>query len=390
MKNFISDNRDYLLFVCAAVFWGFGEGMYIYYQTIYMEQLGAQPVLIGACFSIIGISQMLIQTPAGYLTDRYGRRPLLWVGWLIAVSSVWIFFLAKTITVFLIGLFVNGLMAVGFPGQYSYIASATKKMSPSRALTLMLSFTFTGNALGTYISSQITTQYGIRVVYLLAAISVTISAFFVLNLRPQLVEKMSDITPKRSILRNRQLVIFMGILMVVSLGITLPYILASNFMQNQVGLDLSEIGALGVTAGVGNVVILLIAGSLHPAVAFLIGQALLGSFAGILWLGKSMALYHLAYFCLGGIWLTKMIAVALVKPMVRDEEVGLAIGMAETNKAIAMIGAPFLAGMLYQISPEKPFSVGFGIICVGLLLSIAFFSFQNKPIQLVERFNLTK
>jgi len=76
--------------------------------------------------------------------------------------------------------------------------------------------------------------------------------------------------------------------------------------------------------------------------------------------------------------------------MVRDEEVGLAIGMAETNKAIAMIGAPFLAGMLYQISPEKPFSVGFGIICVGLLLSIAFFSFQNKPIQLVERFNLTK
>jgi MFS family permease len=105
---------------------------------------------------------------------------------MLAVCSV--VFLAKTITVFLIGLFINASMAIGWPGQYSYIAATTQKMSPSRALTLMMSFTFTGSALGTFVSSRINPVYGIRSVYLLAAIFVTISAVFILMLRPQPVE----------------------------------------------------------------------------------------------------------------------------------------------------------------------------------------------------------
>ena len=385
MKNFIREYRDYLLFMGGAVFWGLGEGMYIYYQTIYMEQLGAQPVLIGACFSIIGVVQMVIQTPAGYLTDRYGRRPMLWAGWLIAVSSVWIYYFAQSIPVFLIGLFVNGLMAVGWPAQYSYIATATNKMSPSRSLTLMMSFTFIGNVLGTLISSQVSAGSGIRIVYLLAAISVTISALFILSLRPQVVEKHPIISKDQGLLRNRRLMIFMAILLVVSMGITLPYILASNFLQNQVGLNLREIGSLGVIAGIGNVIVLLFVGNLNPILAFLIGQALLGAFSGILWLGQGTVLFHLAYFCLGGIWLTKMIAVALVKQMVRAEEMGLAIGMAETLKALAMILAPFLAGLLYQVSPEKPFSFGFGVVAAGFILTLAFFSLQSKSVLFSQR-----
>ncbi len=387
MKNFVKEYRDYLLFMGGAVFWGLGEGMYIYYQTIYMEQLGAQPVLIGACFSIIGVVQMVIQTPAGYLTDRYGRRPMLWAGWLIAVSSVWIYYFAQSITVFLIGLFVNGLMAVGWPAQYSYIATATHKMSPSRSLTLMMSFTFIGNVLGTLISSQVSADSGIRIVYLLAAISVTVSALFVLSLRPQVVEKHPIVSKDQGILRNGRLMIFMAILLVVSMGTTLPYILASNFLQNQVGLNLREIGSLGVIAGIGNVVVLLFVGNLNPILAFLIGQALLGAFSGILWLGQGTVLYRLAYFCLGGIWLTKMIAVALVKQMARAEDMGLAIGMAETLKALAMILAPFLAGLLYQVSPEKPFSFGFGVVAAGFILTLAFYSLQTKSILFNQRTN---
>jgi MFS family permease len=387
-KTFFRENRDYLLFVLAAVFWGLGEGMYIYYQTIYMEQLGAQPVLIGAWFSLIGVVQMLIQTPAGYLTDRYGRRPLLSIGWLLAVSSVWIFFLAENITVFLIGIFVNGLMAIGWPAQYSYIAASTQKMSPSRALTLMMAFTFTGNALGTFISSQINQFYGIRNVYLFAAISVTISALFILLLHPQMVVKIPEFHQKRSILKNRQFLFFLGILIVVSMGITLPYLLASNYMQNFIGLDLGVIGSLGVIAGIGNVVVLLIVGNFRPNVAFLIGQALLASFAGILWLGKSMELFYVAYFCLGGIWLTKTIAVVLVKTMVRDVEVGLAIGMTETVKALAMVAASFSAGVLYQMSPEKTYSVSLGFISVGFMLTLIFFALQNKSPLLFNKTHL--
>jgi predicted MFS family arabinose efflux permease len=326
----------------------------------------------------MGIAQMVVQTPAGYLTDRVGRRPMLWAGWAIAVLSVWIFALADNIPVFVAGLVVNGLMAVGWPAQYSYIAASVKNLSTSRAFTLMLAFSLAGTTFGSLLSSRISEAVGLRTIYWLAAGVVTVSLLIILGLRPQPVETRPEHLRERGLLKNRLFGAYLGLLLVVSTGITLPFVLASNYLEEVRGLTLNQIGALGAVAGVGNVVVLLVAGSLKPRLAFVIGQVLLWAFAGLLWLGQGFPAYGVAYFCLGGAWLAKTIAVAMSKEMVPGAQAGLAFGITETVLALALMIAPFLAGVIYQASPVAVFSTSFLVIGLGLLLTLGFYASLSK------------
>jgi len=274
---------------------------------------------------------------------------------------------------------VNGLMAIGWPAQYSYMAAATKHLSPSRSFTLMLAFSFTGTTLGSFAASQISEAVGIRTIYWIAAIIVTASLVFIFLLRPQPVEKRPEHVKSRAVLENRRFRAYLGLVLVVATGITLPFILSSNYLEDVHGLNLNQIGILGTVAGVGNVLVLLVAGSLKPRLAFLTGQALLAAFAGILWLGQGFPAFGIAYFCLGGTWLAKTVAVAMAKGMVHDSQAGLAFGMTETVIALALMVAPFLAGLIYQVSPAAVYSASFALIMTGILLTLVFYKFRYIP-----------
>ena len=40
----------------------------------------ATPLLVGIAIGIYGLTQALLQIPFGYLSDRYGRKPILIIG----------------------------------------------------------------------------------------------------------------------------------------------------------------------------------------------------------------------------------------------------------------------------------------------------------------------
>ena len=44
-------NRDLRLVSLALLFWGFGEGLFLFIQPLYIERLGANPVQIGSALS---------------------------------------------------------------------------------------------------------------------------------------------------------------------------------------------------------------------------------------------------------------------------------------------------------------------------------------------------
>jgi predicted MFS family arabinose efflux permease len=208
---------------------------------------------------------------------------------------------------------------------------------------------------------------------------VSISLLFIFCLRPQPVEKRPEHVKSQGVLQNRRLVAYLSLVLIVATGLYLPFILSSNFLEEVRGLSLNQIGFLGTVAGIGNVVVLLTAGNLKPRLAFLIGQALLGLYAGILWLGQGIPAYSIAYFCLGGQWLAKTIAVAMTKTMVHDSQAGLAFGMAETVIALALMIAPFLAGVIYQASPIAVFSTSFGVLMLGIVLTSGFYFYWKDP-----------
>jgi len=78
------------------------------------------------------------------------------------------------------------------------------------------------------------------------------------------------------------------------------------------------------------------------------------------------------FFFMGGYRFCRAMTVALVRPLVRVQEVGLAFGIVESINAFAMMVAPVLAGFLYNWRPVSIFPVGVGLVGLTLLVSLRF------------------
>ena len=79
--------RDLILVALSLFAWGLGEGMFIFFQPIYLRQLGADPRMIGAILGAVGIAMTVAHLPAGYISDRIGQRPVMWTSWILGLAA---------------------------------------------------------------------------------------------------------------------------------------------------------------------------------------------------------------------------------------------------------------------------------------------------------------
>ena len=100
--------RDLILFGIAMFAWGLGEGLFIFFQPIYLEELGADPILIGTILGGFGMAMTLSHIPAGFLADRFGRKPLIVAAWATGMITCWMMAFANSLPIFTIGLLFYG------------------------------------------------------------------------------------------------------------------------------------------------------------------------------------------------------------------------------------------------------------------------------------------
>ena len=120
----MNPRRDLHLVSAALLTWGLGEGLFLVFQTIYLLQLGASTALVGLLLGANAVMMMLAQIPAGYLADRFGRRPVMWVNWGMGVVSTLVMALATSLGVFVAGMLVYSLTAAVMAPMNSYILHA--------------------------------------------------------------------------------------------------------------------------------------------------------------------------------------------------------------------------------------------------------------------------
>lgn len=128
---------DLVLLSFSLFTWGIGEGMFIYFQPIYLQQLGANTMTIASVFSAFGLAMMVAHIPAGYLADRIGRKPLLVAAWTAGLLAAWGMALARTLPVFIVGMLLYGFTAFVSAPLNSYITAGRGKLSPACTMTLV-------------------------------------------------------------------------------------------------------------------------------------------------------------------------------------------------------------------------------------------------------------
>ncbi len=68
--------RDVGILAVTNLIWGLGEGLFIFFYPLSLQRWQIDSVQIGAVLSLLGVIMAVVQAPAGYLSDRFGTRPV--------------------------------------------------------------------------------------------------------------------------------------------------------------------------------------------------------------------------------------------------------------------------------------------------------------------------
>ena len=352
--------------------WGLGEGLFIYFYPLSLQRWDTTPVQIGFILSMIGVTMALMQVPAGYLSDRFGPRPLIRAAFILGVISALIMAAAQSLSIFIVGLIAYGVTSFVSAPLNSYITKMRGSWSIQRAVTFVSGSMQLGAIMGPMLGGWIGQTAGLSAVFACSAalfLLATLVVFFAR--RPVLHEEPpGTAAPLASPLANPRFLALLVMIFFTIFAISTPQQLTSIYLQQVHHLSLQDIGTTGTLAGMGTAVIMFALGNLGAPTGMIVGQLLLCVFSLVMWRGDNALIFYFGYLFVGGYRLYRSMALAYARPLVKAGDVGLAYGLVETGNALAVIIAPLAAGFLYNFKPEAVYIASLAALAVTITVSL--------------------
>ena len=361
-------NRELRLISTSLLLWGIGEGLFAFFQPLYLQELGASPVQIGGILGLAGLGLTLSHIPAGALADKIGRRTLMRAASLLGTVATWIMFLAPNLPVFIVGLVFYYFTAFVMSPMSSYATAARGKWTVERALTTIFAFFSIGSILGPIIGGQLSTRIGLRSIYGISSVLFVGSTIVMFLLPHQPTEDTSLRSSYKRLFGNRSFGSLLALFLFTCFAIYLAWPLTPNFLQNERGVSLAAVGIFGSFYSLGSVVINLVLGRLRSGIAFLLSQLFVGVSSAMLWFGTGEPWFALGYFLYGGYRTARAMMTSLTETQVERSQMGLAFGLVETVGGLALIAAAPIAGLLYRAAPHLPYPISMGLIALSLII----------------------
>jgi MFS family permease len=368
-------NRNLLLVALSLFTWGVGEGFFLYFQPLYLQEWGADSVTIGAILGGVGVMLALTQIPTGLLTDKIGPRNLMLSSWIIGVISAWMMALAPSLTVFTIGLLIYGMTGFGVISMNVYITNFRGKLSVGRAITFASGMYNLGAVIGPIVGGTIADRLGFRTVYIMASCVFVVSTVIIfLTQRSEQTHPADhrEQTPFQSFLKNPRMLVFIGMIFITIFALYLPQSFTPPYLQNQQEMSRSTIGLLCGIGSLGNAIATLVLGNISPYIGLFIGQLWVALFSALFLWSENTLWFGVGYFFLGGYRLFRALVLAEARTMVHPNQTGLLFGVIETSTALAIILAPVLAGVLYEAQPTLMYKVALIIIPIMMVVNLLF------------------
>lgn len=353
--------------------WGVGEGMFYNFVPIRLESeflLSKQQV--GLALGAFGFFMAITHIPGGHLADRVGRRPLLITAWLLGVISTLLMGVAKSLPLYLAGLFLYGVTAFVASPLSSYVTAARGKWEVGTALLLTTATYNLGMALGPASGGWIAENYGLRTSYLVAFGIFVVSSTLIFFIESQPLDKHDPAAPPPSLWNNARFISFVLVFSLAIFATYLPQPLTPNFLKGVRQLSLTETGWVFSAGALGNSLLAFAFSRVKPRAGFLAAQFLVALFAASIWLGTGMPIFMLGYFLLGGFRAARPMALAQVRGLVHDSQMGLTYGTMETVSSIIFIVAPPIAGYIFDRDPFLVYPLAIGLIGVSILVGYFF------------------
>ncbi len=364
--------RDIGIIAVTDLIWGFGEGLFIFFYPLALQQWQINTVQIGAVLSLLGVIMAVVQAPVGYLSDRFGTLPLIRAALILGVIAAVMMAVANSLPFFIAGLVVYSITSFIMAPRNSYITQVRGSWSAQRGISFASASFQVGEIVGPMLGGWIAQTAGLAMVFRYSAgifLIATVIVFFARQPGVQLEEHGSGTSPVNP-LTNLRFIGLLAIIFLTIVALSTPQQLTSVYLQDVHHLSLQQIGLTGTFAGIGGAVILFALGSVPALTGMIASQALLGLFCVFLWRGQTAAVFYIGSLFTSGYRLYRSMAAAAVRPLVKTGDIGLAYGLVEMGNALAVILAPLVAGFLYHYKPEAVYTISMIALIVTITSTV--------------------
>jgi HAD superfamily hydrolase (TIGR01549 family) len=357
--------------LAATMLWGFGQSLFWYLQPLYVASLGATPAQIGLVLGGGGLVVTLLYIPIGLWADRRGRKPVILAGWAVGALATYAMAAAPDWRWLLPGVAAYLLSSFAMPAFYAYVAASEQEGALDRLFAILAGASALGSIVAPAVGGWIGFHYGLRMVYLTAAVVFTLSCFIIWSISSQPASSRTAAGGARRLLRHRPFVWQIVFILLLFFAIDLGQVLLPNFLEDVRGLTVDQIGLLGTLGSGGIVALTLLVSrmSTERRTSLVLAQVL-ALVAAVTWLvSGSFYLIGLAFFVHGSNRVARPIMMGRLARTLTPQLMSFGYGFQETAMRFGSAVAPWVAGILYAANPAYPLYGAIAALCLTLLLS---------------------
>ena len=350
-----------------------GFGMVIPILPFYAssEQFMATPFEIGLLFSVYSWMQFVFSPILGRISDRYGRRPILFISLLGSAVGYFVIGFANTLVLVFVGRIIGGITGGNISTAQAYIADVTTKENRAKGMGLFGAAFGLGFILGPALAG-ILSKYGVHVPFYFAAVlslANAVALYFILpeSLKPGAhlhhSDRKGNIAEIMESLREPKFrtITAIYVLLITAFSImTYAFVLFTNFTF---GYDAEQNGYLFAYVGF---LAIIMQGGVFGVAAKAFGEARLAVFGCIMLAlslfampftspdfgGLAGLLFVAALLSVGNAFASPALT-SLASKYAGDHEQGKVMGVMQSGASLARAIGPTIGGVLLNNSMNK-------------------------------------
>ncbi len=376
---------DVALIVWGMSIWALGFGMYGNFWSLYVEELGASPSQIGLIIGLQGFARLAIMLPSGIAADRYSRRRMIWIATSMGVPSVLIFHFSQTWWHVIPGLVFLALAQISIPALSSYLSEVTTPRQRPRAFAMV--YTIGPSAaliIAPLIGGWLSDRTSLAFLFLPTAALAAVSTFFFFLIKDHPHPERAPSAPTatyRDAIRDHAVLMTSLLQMLTLFILTIGITFIPNYLKDERGASLSEIGIYAAITAAGGIAMSLTISRtkwLSPARGIALGSAGVGVICLVVVLTGNFWILNVTSLLRGGFVIAWTLFAPVLAQTVPQVIRGRSFALAEFLGGIGFSLAPFVAGRLYDYDPKLPLLV---TACGAPLLVVLSLVFERRVVK---------